>query len=396
MSAPGAFDFTAPPLVRFGAGTLAQLGALAAAHGCRAWLVTGAGALERSGAIERALASLAEAGVSVARQRVSGEPDTRTVDDGARAAAAAGCDLVIGLGGGSALDTAKAVAGLAANGGEALDYLEVIGRGRALATPALPVIAVPTTAGTGSEATRNAVVADAASGVKASIRHESLLPRVALLDPELGRGLPADVTARTGLDALAQLIEPFVSRRDHPLIDALAPAALARAAAALPRAWAADDPDARAEMLWAAFASGLALAHCGLGACHALAGPLGGAFPVPHGTACAATLAPVMRANLAAAARDARGAETVRRYAIVACALGEPARANERATADAGVERVASLVAALGVPGLAAFGVTLAAVPELVARARRTSSMKANPVELTEDELAAALTAALG
>lgn len=397
MNPPLAFEFATPPLVLFGAGVVDRIGELAARHGRRAWLVTGAGALERAGVIERVRERLAAAGVSAVRQSVGGEPDTRVADEGARGAREAGCDLVIGLGGGSVLDTAKAVACLLGNGGEALDYLEVVGRGRPITRPAAPLLAVPTTAGTGSEATRNAVLADPASGTKASIRHESLLPRAALLDPALTHALPPDVTARTGLDALVQLIEPYVSRRDHPMIDVLALAGIRRAAAALPRAWAdGDDAEARADLMLAAYWSGLALAHCGLGAAHAIAGPLGGSFPVPHGFACAATIAAAMSVNVRVADRDPDGARVVQRYADVARALGEPERDSPRALALAGVARVAALCEALRVPKLSAFGVTPAAIPDLAARARLTSSMKANPVELTDADVAEILERSLG
>lgn len=391
------FEFATAPLVVFGAGSIGRLGELASRFGRRAWLVTGAGALERSGVLARAIESLAAAGVTAARQSVRGEPDTEAVDRGAREAREAGCDLVVGLGGGSALDAAKAVACLLGNGGEALDYLEVVGRGRPLAKTSAPFVAVPTTAGTGSEVTRNAVIADAASGVKASIRHESLLPRVALLDPALTHSLPPDVTARTGLDAIVQLVEPYVSKRDHPMIDALALEGLRRASPALPRAYAdGDDAGARADLMLAAMWSGMALAHCGLGAAHALAGPLGGAFPVPHGVACAATIAPAMEANLRAAARGVAGVETIRRYADVARAMGAAGEEGDAEAAVAGVRHMHELCALLNVPKLSVYGVTREAIPGLVARAKATSSMKANPAELTDADLAEILEQAIG
>lgn len=397
MSAAPRFEFATASLVVFGDGALARLGELAARHGRRAWLVTGAGALERAGVVARAIESLAAAGISVARQSVRGEPGTADADRGAREARAAGCDLVVGLGGGSALDTAKAVACLLGNGGEALDYLEIVGRGRVVAKPSAPCVAVPTTAGTGSEVTRNAVLADAASGVKASLRHESLLPRVALLDPALTRSLPPDVTARTGLDAIVQLIEPYVSKRDHPMIDALALEGLRRAAPALPRAYAdGEDAEARADLMLAAAWSGMALAHCGLGAAHALAGPLGGAFPVPHGVACAATMPYAMEANLRAAARAPGGTETVRRYADVARAMGAAGGEGDAEAAVAGVRHVHELCALLNVPKLAVYGVTHAAIPALVTRAQAASSMQANPVELSDADLAEILAQAIG
>ena len=394
MIAP--FEFTTTPLVVFGAGALDRLGEHAARLGRRACLVTGRSSLERSGAAARAEASLAGHGVSATRITVAGEPDTLTVDEGCRAAAAAGCDHVIGIGGGSALDAAKAIACLLGNGGEALDYLEVVGRGRTLERPPAPWIAVPTTAGTGSEATKNAVLAEPVSRVKASIRHASLLPRMALLDPTLTRTLPPEIVASSGLDALVQLVEPYVSRRAHAMVDPLALEGIRRASRALPRAFTTPaDDEARAEMLLAAHWSGIALAHRGLGAAHAFAGPLGGAFPIPHGWACAATIPFVMETNVAASARDAAGAETIHRYADVARAMGCEDRGEALATARAGIEAMARLCRDLGAPRLSAFGVTEAAFPDLVERARRTSSFQANPVALANDALIGILERAL-
>jgi alcohol dehydrogenase class IV len=391
------FEFGTTPFIVFGPGSLGRLGEQAARFGRRAWLVTGAAALERAGVLGRAEQWLAEAGVSAVRQVVTAEPDTALVDRGRRDAVASGCDLVIGMGGGSVLDAAKSVACLMANGGEAIDYLEVVGRGAKIGKPSVPLIAVPTTAGTGSEATRNSVLADPATGTKASLRHEYLLPRVALLDPTLTHSLPREVTARSGLDALIQLIEPYVSRREHPMIDVLALEGIRRASRALPRAWAdADDAAARADMMLAALWSGMALAHCGLGAAHGFAGPLGGSFPIPHGTACAATMPHVMAANLSVAGRDPGGTETIRRYANVARAMGLAGETDDLSTARRGAARMRELCSELGIPGLRAFGVTPEVIPDLVTRAKRTSSMKANPVDLSEEDLAGILEQALG
>jgi len=390
------FEFASPQVV-FAPGALAGVGAHAARFGRRALLVTGGASLERSGALARALESLRDAGVAVERMSVAGEPDTRVIDGGAAAARAAACDVVVAIGGGSVLDTGKAVAAVAANGGETLDYLEVVGRGRALERAALPVVAVPTTAGTGSEATRNAVVADAASGTKASIRHEHLLPRVAVLDPLLTHGVPHATAVASGMDALTQLIEPYVSRRDHPFARALALDGIRRAARALPRVLEHDDTEARGELMLAALWSGLALAHAGLGAAHAIAGPIGGSFAAPHGAICAATIPHATRVNVrvAAAAGDAR---TLRRYAEVARALGAAGAdaADDADAARAGATHLARLCAGLRVPALRAFGVTETAVDDVVTRARRTSSIRANPVELTDDDLAEIVRGAIG
>lgn len=391
------FEFATTPLILFGPASHERLGEHAARFGRRAWLVTGGTALERLGVIARVERLLAGSGVSAVRQAVGGEPDTHLVDQGCRAALQAGCDQVIGIGGGSVLDTAKAVACLMANGGEARDYLEVVGRGTPLVKPSVPVIAVPTTAGTGSEVTRNSVLADPATGTKASIRHEHLLPRVAIVDPTLTHSLPPEVTARTGLDALIQLIEPYVSRRMNPMIDALALEGIRRAARALPRAYSnGNDADARADMMLAATWSGMALAHCGLGASHAIAGPLGGSYPIAHGLACAATIPHVMAANLRVAERDPNGPETIRRHADVARSMGAPEGPTERETAWRGVEKIRDLCRALRVPPLRSMGVTVEAIPDLVARAKRTSSFKANPVDLADEDLARILELAIG
>jgi len=391
------FELAVTPEIVFGPSLVDALGEQTARFGRRALLVTGGGSLERIGVVARVEALLAERGVSVARVSVAGEPDTETVDRVTQTARAESCDVVVGLGGGSALDAAKSAAALVTNGGEALDYLEVVGRGRALERPSLPFLAVPTTGGTGSETTKNAVLLHRASRTKASLRSPHLLPRLALVDPQLSFSVPPETTAATGLDALTQLIEPFTSRRAQPLVDALAWDAMRRAAHALPRAF--EEPDnlaARSDMMLASLVSGIALAHAGLGAAHAFAGPLGGTFPVPHGFACAAVLPHVMEANLRAAPGSHAGDEAVRRYAEVARALNADHGKTGKMAARGGIEFVRELCMRLGVPPLSRYGVTREAVPDLVARAKLTSSMRANPVDLTDEELAGILIAAIG
>ncbi|HKQ61434.1 MAG TPA: iron-containing alcohol dehydrogenase, partial [Candidatus Polarisedimenticolaceae bacterium] len=219
---PSAFQFHAPAQVLFGRGRIAEIGAHAAGLGRRALVVSNADRRGEQGLIERVRASLAGAGVELELRWIAGEPTTGEVDEGVVQARDAGCDLVIGLGGGSALDTAKAIAGLLGNAGPCLDYLEVIGGGRRLERPAAPWIAVPTTGGTGAEATRNAVVGSPAHRTKASLRSLGLLARVALVDPELAVPVSREVTARSGMDALTQCIEAYTSRHAQPLTDALA------------------------------------------------------------------------------------------------------------------------------------------------------------------------------
>ncbi len=231
------FDFASAGRIIFGAGRLKELGGLAAAYGRRALLVTGA----HVGRAEAVRQRLGEARISVCTMSIGQEPTTEDLRRGIRLAQGEGCDLVIGFGGGSPMDAAKGIAALLGNGGDPLDYLEVIGRGRALAKPSLPCIAIPTTAGTGTEVTRNAVILSPEHGVKVSLRGMQLLPTIALVDPELSATMPPAVTASTGLDALTQLIEPFVSSRANPLTDALCRDGLGRVARSLRRAYEHGD-----------------------------------------------------------------------------------------------------------------------------------------------------------
>ncbi len=312
------------------------------------------------------------------------------------------CDCVIGFGGGSALDAAKAIAILATNAGDVLDYLEIIGRGKQLTEPALPFIAVPTTAGTGSEVTANSVVISPEERVKVSLRSPLMLAKVALVDPELTYDLPPGITATTGLDALTQLIEPFVCRRANPLTDGLCREGMARVARSLRTAYAsaqeigtrgagAPEAAARQDMAVASLFGGLALANAGLGAVHGIAGPLGGMIAAPHGALCAALLPKVAGANLRALRTRDRQNEAIARYDTVARILiGDPG-----AAADDAVEWLQTLADDLGTPGLAAHGVTVGHIPELVEKAARAGSMKGNPVELTLEELAQIVEAAL-
>lgn len=374
------FEFATATRIVFGPGTFAEVPAIVAGLGRRVLVVTGARP-EPARPLESALAA---AGCAAVRFSVAREPDLAVIEAGVALARTERCDAVVALGGGSVIDAGKAIAGLATNAGAVLDYLEVVGRGQALVQAALPFVAVPTTAGTGAEVTRNAVIGVPAQRVKVSLRSPGLLPRVAVVDPDLALGLTPALTAATGLDALTQLIEPYVSARANPLTDALCREAIPRAARALPRACAqGDDPSAREEMAWAALASGLALANAGLGVVHGCAGVLGGSFDAPHGAVCAALLAPGMRTNLSALRARAPQHPALGRYDDVARLLtGRP-----DAQADDGAAWLDALVARLGVPALSHYGLVAAQIPGVVEKARRASSMKANPIELNADEL---------
>jgi alcohol dehydrogenase class IV len=382
------FEFATATRIIFGAGALKEAGPAAREMGHRALVVTGRSP-ERAAAL---LASLQTTQVAYVTFSVAGEPDTDMMRDGMRLAQAEGCDLVIGFGGGSAIDAAKAIATLVANGGDPLDYMEGIGAGKPLTQPALPIIAIPTTAGTGAEVTRNAVVASPAHKVKASLRSPHMLPRLALVDPELTHSMPPGVTAGTGLDALTQLIEPFVSHRANPMTDAFCREGIARAARSLRRAYEhGDDAAAREDMALASLFGGLALANAGLGAAHGFAAPICGMFPAPHGATCAALLPHVMAANVQALRSRHGDSPALARYDELARIVTGSASA----TAADGIRWVGDLCRALQVPGLSTYGITRGAFPALVEKAARASSMKANPLVLTGEELREVLERAL-
>jgi alcohol dehydrogenase class IV len=376
------FEFATATRIIFVEGTAATLPELARSFGARALVVTGASP-ERAAAMVSAL--------SAETLAVPGEPTVELVRACARRVRDAACDVVLAIGGGSAIDAGKAIAAIATNGGEPLEFLEVVGKGRTITAAPLPFIAVPTTAGTGSEVTRNAVLGSAEHGVKASLRSPLMLPRVALVDPELTYGLPPAVTAYTGLDALTQLIEPYVSARANPLVDALCADGIARVAGALGRA-ALDGADraARRDMALASLFGGLALANAGLGVVHGFAAPLGGGWKAPHGALCAALLPHGMAANVAALQARAPQHPALARYTAIACLL----TGRSDASAEDGIEWVQSLSAELKIPPLRAWGIAASDLPGVVEKAARASSMKANPLPLTGEELQAVLTAA--
>lgn len=382
------FEVNAPSRVVFGAGVVAEIGAAAASMGRRAFLVTGADA----GRAAPVATALRAAGVEVATFAATGEPTVAMARQATAAARDAACDLVVAVGGGSALDLGKAVAGLLGNGGDPLDYLEVIGRGQPLARPAAPFVAVPTTAGTGSEATRNAVLASPEHGVKASLRSPTLLPRLALVDPDLTLGLPPDVTAATGMDALTQLIEPFTSSRAQPFADALCREGILRVARSLRRAHAdGQDRGAREDMAVASLFGGMALANAGLGAAHGFAAAIGGRFQAPHGVICARMLGLVMAGNVRALRERAPQSPCLPRYDEVARLLtGEPT-----AGAADGLAFIEALCRDLGIPRLSRYGLVHGDIPSLVAATAGASSTRANPIALETGELAGLLQQAL-
>jgi len=383
------FEFSTAERVLFGAGMFdKEAASLAASLGRRPLVVTGR-SLHRAEAL---IATLRKLGGDPVVFSVEREPDLDTIRLGVLVAREGRCDCAIGIGGGAVIDSTKAVAALVPNPGDVLDYLEIIGKGKSLPVPGLPTMVAPTTAGTGSEVTRNSVIVVPEHRVKVSLRSPYLFPKIALVDPLLTYELPAKLTASTGLDALAQLIEAFVSVRANPLVDGICREGISRAARSLERAVESPrDAQARADMALASLFSGLALANAGLGAVHGLAGPLGGMIGAPHGELCAALLPEVMAVNISALRRQTPESQTLLRYAVLAQIL----TGDSTAKPETAAEWVRSLVCNLGIPRLSAQGFTLELLPELIEKAKVASSMKGNPVVLTDVELETIVRAAL-
>jgi alcohol dehydrogenase class IV len=384
------FEFATTTRIVFGAGAVKHVTTqmLMKRHGRRAFVVTGRNA--RHG--EALAAVLRGQGMDVVNFSVSGEPEIDTVRAGVALAKQERRNFVIGIGGGSAIDAGKAIAAMLTNRGDLLDYIEIIGRGKALTKWSAPFTAIPTTAGTGSEVTRNAVLASPEHKLKVSLRSPLMAAQVAVVDPELTYDLPPAITASTGLDALTQLIEPFVCNRANPMTDGLCVEGLRRAARSLRVAFSkGQDKDAREDMAVASLFGGLALSNAGLGAVHGFAGPIGGGFPAPHGAICAALLPHVMAMNLRALRqRDSHGAALFRYEEAAWWLTGD-----SKAKADDGVEWVRALALDLKVPRLGSFGIQPTHIADLVVKAAKASCMKANPIVLTPEELAETLRLAL-
>jgi alcohol dehydrogenase class IV len=382
------FDLAISADVRFGAGRVSEVPeALAGLGASRVLVITGR-TTSRADAVRSALA---EAGIASLVFGVATEPSIERVRAAIALVAEASCDAVLGFGGGSALDVAKAAAVLATAGSDPLDHLEVIGAGRPIDTPGLPCVAVPTTAGTGSEVTRNSVLSG--GGVKASLRSPLLLPKVAVVDPDLLAGVPQPTIATSGMDALSQLIEPLLSQRANPFTDALARDGIRRSARSLRRAYeeGMEDADVREDLALASLFSGMCLANSGLGAVHGLAAAAGARLSAPHGAVCAAVLTAAVDVNLRALRERAPQHPALPRLTELATLLtGELDGSPEDAIAW-----LDQLTAALSIPGLASYGLDQDEVDAVVMAAQRASSMRGNPIELSDDEVREIVTRSL-
>jgi alcohol dehydrogenase class IV len=382
---PLRFDFFANPRVLFGWGRRTEAGQLARTLGERAFFVTGSNALKRQGTIDEVIATIRAANVEVVPlAAISREPEVADVDAAVESLLThqpQSGDLVFAIGGGSAIDLAKAVAALATNrqGNSVADFLEGVGKGLKVELPPLPVLVMPTTSGTGSEATKNAVISSTDPPYKKSLRSELMIPRAVLIDPELTVGLPAQVTAHTGMDAITQLIEGYLSRRAQPIPQTLALDGLARALPAIETAVAdGSNRPAREAMAYAAYLSGMALANSGLGLAHGVAAALGIHCGVAHGLACAVMLSTALRVN-----KEVRRTEIARLWTLV----DRQSRLAEADAAQHFIQHIEGIARNIGIPQrLSALGVERSAIPALV-KSSRGNSMDGNPRDVSDEEL---------
>jgi len=374
------FEFATAGRIIFGPGTLSEVAPLAAEMGRRPLVVTG-----HSGDRAAPLMDALEAqGLEIIRCKVSGEPTTDMALDIVQKARRAACDLVIGIGGGSVIDAGKVAAALTTNRGPLIDYLEVIGNARPLVRAAAPYIAIPTTAGTGSEVTRNAVLGSPAHRVKVSMRSPSMLPNLAVVDPELTLSLPPTITATTGLDAFTQLMEAFVSSHANAMTDGICREGLLRVAQSLQRVYEnGSDNSARENMCLASLFSGLALANAKLGAVHGIAGPLGGMISGAHGAICAGLLPYVVETNIKALRTRAGDSPSLARYNELASILTQKAQAR----AEDAIAWMKNICQTLQIQPLARLGLSKNDFPAVVEKSQLASSMQGNPIRLTDAEL---------
>ncbi len=382
------FEFSTATRIIFGAGQARKIGAYAPTMGRRAMVVTGRSPARADIILEQ----LDKQGIESISFSVPGEPTTDIALAGVQKARETACDWVIGIGGGSVVDTGKVIAALLTNEGKLLDYLEVIGKAKPLEMMPAPYVAVPTTAGTGAEVTSNSVLESVEHQVKVSMRSPLMIPQRAIVDPELTYSMPPPITAGTGLDAFTQLLEAFVSNKANPLTDGICREGLRLAAGALVRVFEdGSDTDARAAMSLASLFGGLALANAKLGAVHGIAGPLGGMFKAAHGAVCGRLLPLVMEMNLSALQLREPESPSLTRYREVARIL----TAKTDAEPSDGIDWVQNICSRLKPPSLADYKITEADFPLLVEKAHAASSMKGNPIQLTEVELEKILRQAL-
>lgn len=383
------FEFATATQIMYGNGKLNNIGEYASLFGNRSFIVSGSNT-EKNETLQNLLEDK-----KIKHQifRIDREPTIQIVRSGVEAARKFDTNFVIGIGGGSAVDCGKAISALLTNRSDVFEYLEVIGNGTPLTQDPLPYIAIPTTAGTGAEVTKNAVLESPDHAVKVSLRHKKMFPDIALIDPELTFSMPAEVTAYTGMDALTQVIEPFVSNKANPLTDTICIEGIRRAALYLERVYCdGNDIEGRENMSLVSLFGGLALTNAGLGAVHGFAGPFGGLFHAPHGAVCARLLPFVMAKNIEALKnREPNNNEVLSRYKMISQLLTH----RNNAGIHEGVDWIKKIIDLMKIPSLSQYGFKEENIPELLIKSRNASSMKGNPIRLMDIELESILNQAM-
>ncbi|MCY1720257.1 iron-containing alcohol dehydrogenase [Prolixibacteraceae bacterium Z1-6] len=370
------FSFATASQILFGNHSLEKVPGLVSKMGNKILLVTGKNT-ERA----EVLIKLLPTEMEITGFKIESEPSTVMIEQGAKIARENNCEMVVGFGGGSVIDGAKAIAALASNEGELMDYLEVIGKGKALERAPLPSIAIPTTSGTGAEVTKNSVIKSLEHNVKVSLRSDLMYPNVAVVDPVLTYSLSPKLTASTGVDALTHLLETFVSNQSNPFIDMICREGLYRISRSLVKAYKnGNDEQARTDMAMASMWGGMALANVKLGAVHGFAGPMGGMFSIPHGEICACLMAAVIQINIEVLTEQGQNIEKFTELAKILTG-------SDLAKAEDAIVWADNLIGELKIPSLSQFGLTENDFPELIQKAKVSSSMKGNPVELNDEQL---------
>jgi alcohol dehydrogenase class IV len=382
------FDFSTSPRILFRLGAIKEIGKIASEFGNRVLLVMGKHLQVASAAIQ----NLIESGFTITEYIREGEPTDQIIKDGLNLAKSAGVDMVVACGGGSSIDTGKAISAMMTNPGELEDYLEVVGKSLPLLNQAAPFIAIPTTAGTGSEVTRNAVIRIISHGIKVSLRGQKIIPRIAIVDPELTLGLPPEVTAYTGMDALTQLIEPYLTLKANPLSDALCLEGMKLSRKSLLKAFdSGNDLSAREDLSLASLFSGIALANSGLGGVHGIAGVIGGMTPAPHGALCARLLPYVFEVNASLIHRAGKDSATYEKLLLIGRILLD----SDSHEIDKTVKYLEDLGRKLKIGGLQSYGVNAKDFPSIIEHSLTSSSMKGNPVALSKEQIKRILEKAL-
>jgi len=374
-------DFSTAGRIIFGSGKLSMLSGIIGNFGERVLIVKGS----KNPDPARLISICDSAGLRVSIFVVDHEPDIEMVNRAIQFARQEKCEFVIAFGGGSVIDAGKVVAALLSNDGSLLDYLEVVGKGKALENRSKPYIAIPTTAGTGSEVTRNAVISVKKERVKVSMRNAFLLPAISLVDPELTLGVPPEVTVVTGMYALTQVIEPYVTRFPNPMVDLFCKEGISRGSAFLYQAWVnGSDIEARENVSWMSLMGGLALANAKLGAVHGFAGPIGGMFNAPHGAICAALLPAVMLVNSEIIRKSSNETEKLERFQDISRWI----TGNDQATIKDGSDWISALCKKMKIPGLSSMGIKRSDFQLIIEKSGKSSSMKGNPVQLSQEDMA--------